>query len=67
VIRTIVIDGGVASLGVGGAIVMQSQAEDEYQETLLKARAPIAAIDPRVDPHSAFEGAQPAQSAPAAC
>jgi para-aminobenzoate synthetase len=67
VIRTIVIDGGVASLGVGGAIVMQSQAEEEYQETLLKARAPIAAIDPRVDPHTAFEVAEPAQRAPAAC
>jgi para-aminobenzoate synthetase len=59
VIRTIVIDGDVASLGVGGAIVMQSQAEEEYQETLLKARAPIAAIDPRVDPHTAFEVGEP--------
>jgi para-aminobenzoate synthetase len=67
VIRTIVIDGGVASLGVGGAIVMQSRAEEEYQETLLKARAPIAAIDPRVDPHAAFEVAEPAQRAPAPC
>ncbi|HEY2181461.1 MAG TPA: aminodeoxychorismate synthase component I [Solirubrobacteraceae bacterium] len=67
VIRTIVIDGDVASLGVGGAIVMQSQAEEEYQETLLKARAPIAAIDPRVDPHRAFELAEPAGRAPAAC
>jgi para-aminobenzoate synthetase len=67
VIRTIVIDGDVASLGVGGAIVMQSQAEEEYQETLLKARAPIAAIDPRVDPHTAFEVAEPVQRAPAAC
>jgi para-aminobenzoate synthetase len=67
VIRTIVIDGDVASLGVGGAIVMQSQAEEEYQETLLKARAPIAAIDPRVDPHTAFEVAEPARRAPAAC
>jgi len=67
VIRTIVIDGDVASLGVGGAIVMQSQAEEEYQETLLKARAPIAAIDPRVDPHRAFEVGEPARRAPAAC
>ncbi|HEX3451792.1 MAG TPA: aminodeoxychorismate synthase component I, partial [Solirubrobacteraceae bacterium] len=67
VIRTIVIDGDAASLGVGGAIVMQSQAEEEYQETLLKARAPIAAIDPRVDPHRAFEVAEPARRAPAAC
>jgi para-aminobenzoate synthetase len=67
VIRTIVIDGAIASLGVGGAIVMQSQGEEEYQETLLKARAPIAAIDPRIDPHAAFEVAEPARRAPAAC
>ncbi len=55
VIRTIVVEGDRASLGVGGAIVMQSDAEEEYQETLLKARAPIAAIDPRVDPQTVFE------------
>jgi hypothetical protein len=34
---------------------MQSDAEEEYQETLLKALAPLAAIDPRVDPQSVFE------------
>jgi para-aminobenzoate synthetase len=50
VIRTVVMDGERTTLGVGGAIVMQSDAEEEYQETLLKARAPIAAIDPRFDP-----------------
>jgi para-aminobenzoate synthetase len=55
VIRTIVVEGERASLGVGGAIVMQSDAEEEYQETLLKARAPLAAIDPRVDPQQVFE------------
>ena len=44
-----------ATLGVGGAIVMQSDAEDEYQEMLLKARAPMAAIDPRVDVQTVFE------------
>jgi para-aminobenzoate synthetase len=55
VIRTIVVDRETATLGVGGAIVMQSDAEEEYQETLLKARAPIAAIDPSVDPHEVFE------------
>jgi para-aminobenzoate synthetase len=55
VIRTIVVQDGHASLGVGGAIVMQSDAEEEYQEILLKARAPIAAIDPRVDPRRALE------------
>jgi anthranilate/para-aminobenzoate synthase component I len=34
---------------------MQSDAEDEYQETLLKGRAPMQAIDPRVDPTTVFE------------
>jgi para-aminobenzoate synthetase len=55
VIRTIVLEGTHASLGVGGAIVMQSDAEEEYQEILLKGRAPMAAIDPRVDPQTVFE------------
>ena len=36
---------------------MQSDAEDEYQEMLLKGRAPMQAIDPRVDPQAVFEGA----------
>jgi len=56
VIRTLVIDGETTTLGVGGAIVMQSDAEDEYRETLLKARAPMQAIDPGVDPAAALEG-----------
>jgi para-aminobenzoate synthetase len=55
VIRTIVIDGDSTTLGVGGAIIMQSDAEDEYQETLLKARAPMQAIDPSVDPRTVLE------------
>ncbi len=55
VIRTIVIAGDHATLGVGGAIVMQSDAEDEYQEIVLKGRAPMRAIDPRVDPQEALE------------
>src|SRR4029077_18129750 len=55
VIRTIVMDGETTTIGVGGAIVMQSDAEDEYQETLLKGRAPMRAIDPRVDPQTVFE------------
>ena len=58
VIRTLVIDGESTTLGVGGAIVMQSDAEDEYQETLLKGRAPMQAIDPRVDIQSVFEPAK---------
>jgi para-aminobenzoate synthetase len=55
VIRTIVIEGDHATLGVGGAIVMQSDAEDEYQEIVLKGRAPMQAIDPRVEPAAALE------------
>jgi para-aminobenzoate synthetase len=55
VIRTIVMDGSTTTLGVGGAIVMQSDAEEEYQEILLKGRAPMEAIDPRVDARTVFE------------
>ncbi|HEY2717009.1 MAG TPA: aminodeoxychorismate synthase component I [Solirubrobacterales bacterium] len=55
VIRTVVMDGERTTIGVGGAIVMQSDEEDEYQEILLKARAPMQAIDPRVDVETVFE------------
>jgi para-aminobenzoate synthetase len=44
VIRTIVLHDGSASIGTGGAIVMQSDAEEEYEEILLKAEAPMRAI-----------------------
>jgi len=48
VIRTIVMRrGGGANkttIGAGGAIVMQSDPEEEFAEILLKARAPMAAI-----------------------
>ena len=43
VIRTIVMDGETTTIGAGGAIVMQSDPEDEYQEILLKARGADAA------------------------
>jgi para-aminobenzoate synthetase len=46
-IRTIVIEAGSATIGAGGAIVMQSDAEAEFEEMLLKARAPLAAIAPQ--------------------
>jgi para-aminobenzoate synthetase len=46
VIRTIVLDGISATIGVGGAIIMQSDAEDEYDEILLKGQALMRAIDP---------------------
>jgi para-aminobenzoate synthetase len=39
VIRTMVVRDGVATLGVGGAIVAQSDPDDEVEETLVKARA----------------------------
>ncbi|MGV1047642.1 MAG: aminodeoxychorismate synthase component I [Solirubrobacterales bacterium] len=50
VIRTVVADGSTVSIGVGGAIVMQSDADEEYEEILLKGRAPMQAIDPGADP-----------------
>jgi para-aminobenzoate synthetase len=45
-IRTIVLDGETARIGAGGAIVTMSEAEDEYAEMLLKAAAPLRALDP---------------------
>jgi para-aminobenzoate synthetase len=44
VIRTIVMRPGKTTIGAGGAIVMQSDPEEEFDEILLKARAPMAAI-----------------------
>jgi para-aminobenzoate synthetase len=44
VIRTIVMRPGRTTIGAGGAIVMQSDPEDEFDEILLKARAPMAAL-----------------------
>jgi para-aminobenzoate synthetase len=39
VIRAVVIRPGTTTIGAGGAIVMQSDPEDEFDEILLKAKA----------------------------
>jgi para-aminobenzoate synthetase len=58
-IRTIVADGDSAAIGAGGAIVMQSDPVEEYEEMLLKAVAPMRAIDPSVDPARALRPQSP--------
>jgi para-aminobenzoate synthetase len=44
-IRTIVVAGGEAAIGAGGAIVAESDPQQEYEEMVLKAEAPMMAID----------------------
>ncbi len=44
VIRTLVVTPHSTSMGVGGAIVALSDSEEEFQETLVKAKAQIQAI-----------------------
>jgi anthranilate synthase component 1 len=44
-IRTTAMKDGVASIQAGGGVVYDSIPESEYQETLTKARAMLAAID----------------------
>jgi para-aminobenzoate synthetase len=44
VIRTIVLRPGATTIGAGGAIVIQSDPAEEFDEILLKARAPMSAI-----------------------
>jgi para-aminobenzoate synthetase len=51
-IRTIILAGGRATIGAGGAIVLRSDPGREYEEMLLKATAALRAIDPDLDPAS---------------
>lgn len=44
VIRTLVVSRGVARIGVGGAVVADSDPSAEYEETMHKARASLAAL-----------------------
>jgi para-aminobenzoate synthetase len=46
-IRTIVIEAGKTTIGAGGAIVVDSDPEEELEEMLLKARASISAFEYR--------------------
>jgi len=45
VIRSVVIDAGRAYFGVGGAIIALSDPEEEFAETMIKARGMVEAIE----------------------
>jgi para-aminobenzoate synthetase len=53
-IRTIVLDDGQATVGAGGAIVVQSETEAEFEEMLLKARGPASVLTSNLSPASKF-------------
>jgi para-aminobenzoate synthetase component 1 len=45
-IRTLVVEDGVASIRAGGAITLLSDAEEEYEESLVKAERMFQALEP---------------------
>jgi para-aminobenzoate synthetase len=51
-IRTMVLADGRAAIGAGGAVVLQSDPEREYEEMLIKAAAPLRSFQPEADPAS---------------
>ncbi|WKN18646.1 aminodeoxychorismate synthase component I [Streptomyces sp. JUS-F4] len=59
VIRTLVVKSGTAEFGIGGAITALSDHEEEFTETLVKARALLTAIE------TAAAAAENAESVPA--
>jgi para-aminobenzoate synthetase len=67
VIRTLVATAKGASIGTGGAIVMQSDAAQEYEEMLLKAQPLLAAASIRAaaEGQDAADRAEPATAEPA--
>ena len=62
-IRTIVLGDGRATIGAGGAVVLQSDPEREYEEMLLKAAGPLRAFHPEADPASISLALQSAAAA----
>ncbi|HET7508702.1 MAG TPA: aminodeoxychorismate synthase component I, partial [Solirubrobacterales bacterium] len=63
-IRTIVHSDRRATIGAGGAVVLQSDPEREYEEMLLKAAAALRAVDAEADPASISLALQGAAIAP---
>ncbi len=49
VIRTLVSDEHSCTFGVGGAIVALSDPEEEHEETLVKSRAVLTALNARIE------------------